>query len=345
MAKKNRVSSRILLFILLSVTVSLSTRAEDYFYRVQSGVGEPIHISGNTIDSVKAETNSLNFYEANIPAHTQALSGARITFTTGNLNVMTFNIRVKSGQNADPIDWNTRRTKITKLILNEEVDIIGTQETEPDQQSYLKDNLPGYATVGVGRKGGNSGEYNSIFYRTSRFILLSSGTFWLSDTPDVPGSKFPESGYIRIATWAKLEDKITGRQIFAINTHIDHTSATAQDKQVRVLMQQIQALHGGLPVVLTGDFNMRPENANIHYISDSSQSFHLLHTRDIAVQRTGLTYSYHGYGATPLNERYLADYIFVDDRIKVLLYSVMPEKLDDVYLSDHAPVFTKITVE
>ncbi|MDR2087520.1 MAG: endonuclease/exonuclease/phosphatase family protein [Dysgonamonadaceae bacterium] len=346
MKKKSRTSSKILFFILLSVTISLSTGAEDYFYRVQSGAGEPAHISGNTIDSVKAEANSLNFYSESLPAHTQALSGARVTFTTGNLNVMTFNVRGKSGEDGQSLKWNERQLKIKQMLLDEGVDIVGTQETELDQQTWLEENLTGYATAKGVRNNNDAtpkGEYNSIFYRTDRFTLLSpGGTFWLSDTPEEL-SKVPESSATRIATWVKLEDKITGEQIFAINTHIDHTNATAQDKQVRILMQQIQLRHDGAKVVLTGDFNMRPENANIVYISDPSHAFHLLHARDIAVRRTGLTYSYHGCGATPLQERYLADYVFVGDGTEVSQYSVMPEKLDDVYLSDHAPVFAKIT--
>jgi endonuclease/exonuclease/phosphatase family metal-dependent hydrolase len=109
-------------------------------------------------------------------------------------------------------------------------------------------------------------------------------------------------------------------------------------------MQQVQLRHDDAKIVLTGDFNMRPENANIGYIIDPEQPFHLSHARDIAQVRTGLSYSYHGWHDTTLPERYLADYVFVSDQVRVSLYSVMPEKLDDVYLSDHAPVLAKITV-
>jgi endonuclease/exonuclease/phosphatase family metal-dependent hydrolase len=206
----------------------------------------------------------------------------------------------------------------------------------------LKSNLPGYQGIGVTNSAGSdNGESNSIFFKQVRFELLESGKFWLSETPDVPGSKSWDSGYIRMAVWVKLKDKITGKQYFVIDTHIDHIGMTAQQKQVEVLLQKIEELRGGLPVILTGDFNMRPENANISVINNSF----LTHTRDIATTKTGLSYSYHGYSNTPSDECYLADYIFVSDYFTVDQYSVLPEKLDNTYLSDHAPVVARIRVK
>jgi endonuclease/exonuclease/phosphatase family metal-dependent hydrolase len=144
-----------------------------------------------------------------------------------------------------------------------------------------------------------------------------------------------------MAVWARLRDKITGKQYFVIDTHIDHIGKTAQQKQVEVLLQKIEDLRGDLPVIMTGDFNMRPENANIGVINNSF----LTHTRDIATTKTGLSYSYHGYSNTPSDECYLADYISVSDDFSVDQHSVLPEKLDDTFVSDHAPVLSKIRVK
>ncbi|MDR2086611.1 MAG: endonuclease/exonuclease/phosphatase family protein [Dysgonamonadaceae bacterium] len=342
MKKKNYSAVRICFILLSLVGGSLSLSAEDYY--IYSGGSETAIIAGNTIDSVKAEAGSLKFYKGSSVVHTQPLPGSRILFTPANLNVMTLNVRVKSGQGDDPVNWNTRREKIIKLIRDEAIDILGTQETEPDQQNDLKTRLTEYATVGVGN-GGSSNEHNSIFYRADRFTLIDSGTFWLSETPGTPGSKFPEPSYVRIATWAKLQDKTTERQLFAINTHLDIPGRdVAQEKQVKVLMEQIQALHGDLPVVLTGDFNMRPDNGNIGYILAPERTPHFVHARDAAQLCGSLTYSYHGYDKTPLQDRYLADYIFTGGPVRTEYYSVLPKTLDNVFLSDHAPVFAKITV-
>jgi endonuclease/exonuclease/phosphatase family metal-dependent hydrolase len=256
---------------------------------------------------------------------------------TYTIKTMTFNIRVISGQNDDPIRWDDGRNVLVKrTIMENEIDIVGTQENELRQQTYLIANLTGYQGLGVtNNTGGNNGESNSIFFRTARFTLIKSGKFWLSETPNVAGSKSWDSGYIRMAIWVILEDKTTGRRLFFINTHIDHLGiVTAQRRQVEVLLQKIEELREGLPVILTGDFNMWPNNSNIAVINNSF----LVHTRDVAQTTTGLSYSFHGWNNTPLNERYLADYIFAGDGVNVYLHSVMPEKLDGNYVSDHAPV-------
>jgi endonuclease/exonuclease/phosphatase family metal-dependent hydrolase len=252
------------------------------------------------------------------------------------LNVMTFNIRVISGQHEDPIRWDGgRNTLVKRVIIERETDIVGTQECELVQQIYLKANLIGYHVIGD-----ESTSANSIFFKQVRFEMLESGKFWLSETPDNPGSKSWDSGYIRMALWVKLRDKVTGKQYFVINTHIDHLGVMAQQKQVEVLLQKIGELSAGLPVILTGDFNMRPGNANIGAITNSFS-----HTRDVAQTKEGLDYSYHGYSATQTDGCYLADYIFVSDDFNVDYYSVLPEKLDGNYVSDHAPVLAKLKIK
>jgi endonuclease/exonuclease/phosphatase family metal-dependent hydrolase len=253
------------------------------------------------------------------------------------LNVMTFNIRVASGQHEDPIRWDAERKVLVKRVIVEGgIDIVGVQECEQIQQTYLQNNLIGYQVAGEASGSGT----NSIFFKQVRFEMLESGKFWLSENPNTPGSKSWDSGYIRMAVWLKLRDKVTGKQYFVINTHIDHIGVTAQQKQVETLLQKIEELRGGLPVILTGDFNMRPENANIGVITNSFS-----HTRDVAQTKEGLDYSYHGYSSTPSNERYLADYIFVSDDFGVDYYSVLPEKLDGNYVSDHAPVLAKLKIK
>jgi endonuclease/exonuclease/phosphatase family metal-dependent hydrolase len=280
---------------------------------------------------------------------TVLLTGDEITKTvtviqagiTTELNVMTFNISVK-----DAIWDGGRNVLVKRTIIKNNVDIVGTQETGLQQQFYLNDNLIGYQSIGVASStGSNNGESNSIFFKQVRFEQLgSSGKFWLSETPNVPGSKSWDSQYIRMAVWVRLKDKVTGKQYFVINSHIDHKGVvTAQQKQVEVLLQKIEELRDGLPVILTGDFNMRPENPNIIAITNSSLT--LAHTRDVATTKDGLEYSYHGNGDTPSNERYLADYIFVSDDFEVNYYSVLPAKLDGEYVSDHAPVFAKLRVK
>jgi endonuclease/exonuclease/phosphatase family metal-dependent hydrolase len=294
----------------------------------------------NTTKSIRNAV--LHIFLTEYPDQKAEITVAQEAAWETTLNVMTFNIRVASGGDGTN-NWAYRRTVVTKIIIESDIDIVGTQETEPSQQNYLTTNLPTYRSVGVGRENGKTGgEYNSIFFKKVRFDILADGTFWLSETPDKPGSKSWGSGYVRIATWAKLKDKATDKELFVINTHIDHISKDAQVKQVEILLQKITELHGDLPVILTGDFNMSPDNDNIIAITNSSLS----HTRDVAESKSGKDYTYHGFSETPTAGHYFADYIFTDsDNIRVLHHSVLPEKLDGVYLSDHVPVTAKIEIK
>jgi endonuclease/exonuclease/phosphatase family metal-dependent hydrolase len=287
-------------------------------------------------------TSDVVVFLTSYPDQKQEITVSQEAAWESTLNVMTFNIRVASGGDGTN-NWTYRRTVVTKVIVENGIDIVGTQETEPSQQSYLTTNLPTYHNVGVGRDNGSkNGEYNSIFFKKGRFDILDNGTFWLSETPNVPGSKSWSSGYVRIATWAKLKDKATGKELFVINTHIDHISKAAQEKQVEVLLQKIEELHGDLPVILTGDFNMSPDNSNIIAITNASFS----HTRDVAESKSGKDYTYHGFNETPVAGSYFADYIFTSSvGVRVYQHSVLPEKLDDVYLSEHTPVMAKIGIE
>jgi endonuclease/exonuclease/phosphatase family metal-dependent hydrolase len=261
-----------------------------------------------------------------------------------SLNVMTYNIRYDNSD--DGVNrWSNRKDVAAQIILNEDIDIVGMQEVLNNQLNDLKARLAGYSSIGVGRNGGTSGEYSPVFYKSDRFTLISSGTFWLSETPDVVGSKGWDGAHPRIATWAILEDAANQLQLLVANTHIDHQGATAQQEGVRLIMSRIGTMNqAALPVILTGDFNMTPTNANIVYITNPSTPSHLLHTKAVAQVTSGLQGTAHGFGATPESQRNFIDYIFVSEQTEVLRHAVLPDKLDNIYLSDHAPVVAKIKV-
>lgn len=103
------------------------------------------------------------------------------------LRVMTFNVRVPA--DTDMNAWVHRREQLVRVIAAEHPDVLGTQELTGEQGEYIAAHLPGYAWFGKDRDGGTNGEHMGVFYRTDRLQVLRSGDFWLSDTPDVPGSK------------------------------------------------------------------------------------------------------------------------------------------------------------
>ena len=259
------------------------------------------------------------------------------------VNVMTFNIRYDNPE--DSLDnWKFRKDRVANAICFYDADIVGTQEVLHNQLEDLKQRLPGYGVIGVGREDGKEkGEYSALLYKKDRFTLLDSGYFWLSETPEVPGSKGWDGACERIASWAKLQDKVSGRQFFALNTHLDHVGVVARRESISLILDKVNKLSGGLPVIVTGDFNANPDSDVIKYVTDSKNPQHLTDSRQIAAVVYGPAWSFHDFGKIPYARRPLIDYIFVRNGLNVSRYGVLAETENNAFLSDHAPIL--VTVE
>lgn len=259
------------------------------------------------------------------------------------VNVMSFNIRYDNPE--DSLDnWQYRKNRVANAICFYDADILGTQEVLHNQLEDLKQRLPDYDVIGVGREDGKErGEYSALWYKKDRFSLLDSGYFWLSETPDIPGSKGWDGACERIASWAKLQDKVSGKKVFALNTHLDHVGVAARREGVSLILDRVSELSEGLPVVVTGDFNSEPESDVIRHVTDTKIPGHLTDAREIASIVYGPAWSFHDFGKIPYDKRPLIDYVFVRNGLKVLRYGVLAETENNAFLSDHAPVF--VTVE
>jgi endonuclease/exonuclease/phosphatase family metal-dependent hydrolase len=168
---------------------------------------------------------------------------------------MTFNIRLDT-----PVDsmnnWKYRRENAARMIRFYDADLLGTQEVLHNQLQDLLALLPEYGFAGVGRKDGKyEGEYSALFYRKSRFELLKTGNFWLSQTPEVPGSMGWDAACERMVTWGIFKDRETGKKFAAFNTHFDHKGKLARLNSALLLKERTGQIAGNLPVILTGDFN------------------------------------------------------------------------------------------
>lgn len=264
-----------------------------------------------------------------------------------NVKAMTFNVRVYSPGDGSN-NWPNRKNVAAQVIKNEAVDVVGTQEMSwtlwvIDQFNDLKTLLNAdYGSYGHGRdEGWVSDENIAIFYKKSRFTLINSGVFWLSPTPEVKSIGW-DAAYRRIAVWTILEDKTSGQRFFAINTHLDNAGATARLEGAKLILNKIGSLSGGLPVILMGDFNAVPSSPPVQYLVNTSTPNYLLHTKDAAGTQTGPNWTVHDFGATPPDQRIFIDYIFVNQQSSVISHNVLPEKLNDIYLSDHCPVTAQI---
>ena len=242
----------------------------------------------------------------------------------------------------DPIPVSSVHGMGTGDLLDEVLkylpDTVGFQEVDPVWLATLNAGLRDqYSFVGEGRNGGASGEYNPIFYKKEVFDLIDSGTRWLSDTPNKV-SKVEESSLNRIYTFALLERKSDGKRIMVINTHFDHTSAQAREKQAEVLVDYLKTVTD-YPIVLTGDFNVTDQSEAYNTIV--SNEFVLLDAHKVAEKTTGASYTFHGFDKVDMEKRSKIDFVFVTPDIKVLQSEVTKE-VKDALLSDHNPQWTDL---
>ncbi len=171
-----------------------------------------------------------------------------------SLRAMSFNIRLGVADDGAN-HWNKRKEIVAKTIVNFDADIIGTQETWDFQAEFLDETLTDYTYVGRSRQNDNKGEQCGILFRSLRFDKLIEGHFWLSETPDEPGSKSWDSSLPRMATWLKLWDRENKRSFYVINTHFDHRGKTARSEGAKLIRKFIGTLPDASSVIVTGDFN------------------------------------------------------------------------------------------
>lgn len=262
-----------------------------------------------------------------------------------DLNVMTFNIRCDNGKDGDN-NWEFRRDRAANAVKFYDADLVGMQEVRHNQLEDFIERLPGYSYVGVGRKDGKTGgEYCPVWYRTDRFKLLDSGNFWLSETPDVAGSKGWDTSYERIASWVKLQDKRSGKKFVFMNTHLDHKGPVARKEGARLLLTKIAEIAGNLPVMLTGDFNAVETDEPIQVILNAGDGLALTDSRKVSKLVYGPNWTWHNFGRTPLERRTLIDYVFTKGPVTVNRYGVLAETEGTAFLSDHAPILVNVSIK
>ncbi|MEO1010836.1 MAG: endonuclease/exonuclease/phosphatase family protein [Bacteroidota bacterium] len=257
------------------------------------------------------------------------------------LNAMSFNIRYDNPDDGKQ-NWHERKANVVRMINFHDLDIIGMQEVLVNQLDYLKEELPQYGTVGVGREDGKEkGEFAPIFYRKERFEVHKKGTFWLSETPETV-SKGWDAALERIATWAVLKDKVTGKEFVIMNTHFDHRGKQARLESSKLIKQKAVELSKDLPLIVTGDFNLVPESQAIQLLLRPDAGFALVNTSEVAKHTYGPDWTICGFDNRPFEDRNIIDYVFVKGVKKVNKYAVFAEQLNELFLSDHCPVFAQV---
>jgi endonuclease/exonuclease/phosphatase family metal-dependent hydrolase len=160
------------------------------------------------------------------------------------IDVMTFNIRFDNP--GDSVNaWPNRAAMVAAFIDEQIPDLMGMQEVLWHQYEYIHDVVPGYGSVAAGRDDGmKGGEACPVFWRLGRFERLADGTFWLSATPEVPGSVGWGAALTRISTWVKLYDRVAKDTLLFFNTHFDHISDSARVMSSGVLLEKVRSWQG-----------------------------------------------------------------------------------------------------
>jgi endonuclease/exonuclease/phosphatase family metal-dependent hydrolase len=261
------------------------------------------------------------------------------------LKVMTLNVRYDNPK--DSINaWLNRASLVCRFLKDEEPDLLGMQEVLAHQYDYLDSVLTDYNSVGVGRTdGAKAGEMNPVFFRKERFELIRTKTFWLSDTPEVAGSKAWGSSLPRIVTWIELSEKTTHEHIYFFNTHFAHDSDSARIMSSGLLLDSVDSIAAGFPFVITGDLNMLISSKGYEILTGPYESVPLLSdTYAISEKRPqGPAYTFNGFSDSTSSGR--IDYVFVRNGMKVLEHRTFIKKEHGVYISDHWPVMAKVSLK
>ena len=247
------------------------------------------------------------------------------------LKVMSYNVRFGTADDGEN-SWQFRCPATIAMLDNQKPDIFGVQEALSFQLKYITANCKQYKCVGVGREDGKAeGEFMSIFWNKKRIKLLKWGTFWLSETPEVPSMGW-DAHCKRTATWALMKDKRSGKKFYYVNTHLDHRGVEAQKKGLKLIVDRIDEINPeGYPMVLTGDFNVTPDNtvlSELDLVMDSARK---------VAKKTDNCLTFNGWGKTT-RER-IIDYIYIKGFSACKEYQTVVEKYSGCeYVSDHYPI-------
>jgi len=257
-----------------------------------------------------------------------------------DIRVMSFNI-LDATKRLRITRWDQRKALAVEVINAFHPDLLGTQEAQPFQAAYLDQHLPGHQFVGVGRRDGrDEGQFVAIFFKRDRFEKLAEGHFWLSETPDVPGSKDWLSPVPRVVSWLKLRSRSQpAPAFFYFNTHVDPVSVWARNESAVLLRKRVATIAGGAPVIVTGDFNSNEGTKCYRLMLDDSDGLGLGlidSYRRVHPAEQGNEGTWHGPGGIRPDRR--IDWILHTPHFTPIATAIDRTKKDGQYPSDHFPV-------
>ncbi len=248
------------------------------------------------------------------------------------VKVISFNVRTSTADKGTANAWDKRKAAAPALIRKENPTLFGVQEAMIGQVDYMKDELPEYEWIGVGRDDGEKkGEMMAVFYKKSDLQLEDWDTFWLADGGPATPTLGWDATYMRTATWAIFTHVPTGRKFFYINTHLDHQAQKAREESIKLICSRLTSLNPtGLPAVITADFNSETSDAIFNPLKAMMNN-----TREYSASYDNFA-TFNGWGS---NSSRKIDHIFISPGFKSLSYRTIRERYANVsYVSDHYPI-------
>lgn len=259
----------------------------------------------------------------------------------GELTVMTYNLRYAS--DTPPNDWPTRRPLLVECIRKEAPDVFGTQEGLYRQLKDLREDLPEYEWIGLGRDGGSAGEFMAVFYRRERLEPLVFDHFWLSDTPEVIASSTWGNSNRRMVTWVKFRDRQAGGKFYFWNTHFDHEIQEAREKSAKLILERMKRVPSGAPLLLVGDFNAAAGDNPVYDLLVGEGR--LRDTWTEAAEHFNETIgTFNGFRPGPKDGPRI-DWILARGPVQTLREGVVTFGREGQFPSDHFPVVARVKVE
>ncbi|TDQ37393.1 endonuclease/exonuclease/phosphatase family protein [Aureibacillus halotolerans] len=253
--------------------------------------------------------------------------------------LMSFNLRYANDE--DPYPWSKREKAICQVIQHHAPDVLGTQEMTPEMLEALKEALPDYHSFGAHRREGD--EANTVFIRKQAWELEKEDTFWLSQSPEKPGS-LDWGSLPRICTWAVLRSVTNpSARIRIMNTHLDHESPYARQQGALIIKQHLEEFEADetLPTFILGDMNEGPNGEAINILgSCKTEAGAVEHVHD---QLPALEPTFHNFKEVEEGEP--IDYIFFSPDISIERVLIVRDRPDLVFPSDHDPVFIEATLK
>ena len=260
-----------------------------------------------------------------------------------DVRVMSFNLRYGAADDGEN-EWNKRKPLLAETIESFQPDLLGVQETLDFQANYLQERLPEFTYVGRSRdRNPVGGEQCGILFRSDRFFKLVEGYFWLSQTPDRPGSQGWDAAYPRMATWLKLWDRETRASFYVLNTHFDHVGETARAESATLVRKFLAELPPDSDIIVMGDFNTGENSTPYETLFNTRENdLPLADTFRVSNPKPGSGEgTFNGFKGIDTGDR--IDWIGASKSFQTKSAAIVKASRDGHYPSDHFPVTAVLT--